>query len=38
MGQDAGLIYDLPPAGEIVARMAREAEAILTGRLKEVVR
>jgi NAD(P)H-dependent flavin oxidoreductase YrpB (nitropropane dioxygenase family) len=38
MGQDAGLIYDLPPAGEIVARMAREAEAILTVRLKGMVR
>jgi NAD(P)H-dependent flavin oxidoreductase YrpB (nitropropane dioxygenase family) len=30
MGQDAGLIHDIPPAGEIVARIAKEAEEILT--------
>ncbi len=29
MGQDAGLIHDIAPAGEIVARIAREAEQIL---------
>jgi NAD(P)H-dependent flavin oxidoreductase YrpB (nitropropane dioxygenase family) len=29
MGQDAGLIHDILPAAEIVARIAREAEAIL---------
>jgi len=32
-GQDAGLIDDIPPAGEIVRRIAAEAEAIITGRL-----
>ncbi|MCC6779665.1 MAG: nitronate monooxygenase [Hyphomicrobiales bacterium] len=38
MGQDAGLIRDLPPAGEIVARMMREAEAILAQRLPRLCR
>lgn len=33
MGQDAGLIHDIPPAGEIVARIARQAEEILSTRL-----
>jgi NAD(P)H-dependent flavin oxidoreductase YrpB (nitropropane dioxygenase family) len=33
MGQDAGLIHDIPPAGDIVARIAREAEEILAQRL-----
>ena len=33
MGQDAGLIHDIAPAGEIVARIAREAEQILKNRL-----
>ena len=28
-GQDAGLIHSIEPAGEIVARIIREAEAIL---------
>jgi NAD(P)H-dependent flavin oxidoreductase YrpB (nitropropane dioxygenase family) len=37
LGQDAGLIHDIPPAGEIVARIAREAEAILTERLPRLV-
>jgi NAD(P)H-dependent flavin oxidoreductase YrpB (nitropropane dioxygenase family) len=37
MGQDAGLIHDIAPAGEIVARIAREAEAILTERLPRLV-
>lgn len=37
MGQDAGLIRDIAPAGEIVARIAREAEAILTQRLPRLV-
>ena len=32
-GQDAGLINDLPPAAEIVARIVREAEEIITNRL-----
>jgi len=38
MGQDAGLIHDIPPAGEIVAGIAREAEQILTQRLARIVR
>lgn len=29
MGQDAGLIHDIPPAAEIVARIAREASEII---------
>lgn len=33
MGQDAGLINDIPPAAEIVTRIAAEAEAILAKRL-----
>jgi NAD(P)H-dependent flavin oxidoreductase YrpB (nitropropane dioxygenase family) len=33
MGQDAGLIHDIVPAAEIVARIAREAEDILSRRL-----
>ena len=38
MGQDAGLIHDILPAGEIVARIAREAEQILKERLPATVR
>ena len=37
MGQDAGLIHDIPPAGEIVRRIAEEAERILTERLPGLV-
>src|SRR5262249_9766976 len=33
MGQDAGLIHDIPRAAEIVTRIAREAEEILTRKL-----
>ncbi len=33
IGQDAGLIHDLPPAAEIVQRMVTEAEQILATRL-----
>jgi NAD(P)H-dependent flavin oxidoreductase YrpB (nitropropane dioxygenase family) len=33
MGQDAGLIHDIVPAAEIVARIAREAEDILSRKL-----
>jgi len=33
MGQDAGLIHDIPPAAEIVHRIVREAEAIMAGTL-----
>ena len=38
MGQDAGLIRDILPAGEIVRRIAEEAERILTERLPKLVR
>jgi len=38
MGQDAGLIHDIPPAGEIVTRIAQEAEQILTQRLPKLIR
>jgi NAD(P)H-dependent flavin oxidoreductase YrpB (nitropropane dioxygenase family) len=37
-GQDAGLIHDIAPSGEIVRRMAREAEEILSKRLPGLVR
>jgi NAD(P)H-dependent flavin oxidoreductase YrpB (nitropropane dioxygenase family) len=37
MGQDAGLIRDIPPAGELVTRIAREAEDILTQRLPRLI-
>jgi NAD(P)H-dependent flavin oxidoreductase YrpB (nitropropane dioxygenase family) len=30
-GESAGLIHDIVPAGELVVRMAREAEALLAG-------
>jgi NAD(P)H-dependent flavin oxidoreductase YrpB (nitropropane dioxygenase family) len=33
MGQDAGLIHEILPAGEIVRRIAADAERILTERL-----
>jgi NAD(P)H-dependent flavin oxidoreductase YrpB (nitropropane dioxygenase family) len=32
-GQDAGLIATIEPAGEIVTRIVREAQAIIAGRL-----
>ena len=37
MGQDAGLIRDIPPAGELVTRIAREAEDILTQMLPRLI-
>ena len=37
MGQDSGLIQDIPPAGEIVRRIAEEAEEILARRLPGLV-
>src|SRR5262249_32732687 len=37
MGQDAGLIHDIPPAAEIVTRIAQEAEEILSRRLPRLV-
>ena len=30
MGQDAGLIHDIPSAGELVTRIAQQANEILT--------
>lgn len=38
MGQDAGLIHDILSAAEIVARIARDAEKILTATLPRLVR
>ena len=38
MGQDAGLIHDIPPAAEIVTRIARDAERILRERLPALVK
>ena len=38
MGQDAGLIHDIPPAGEIVKRIAAEAENILATRMPSLLR
>lgn len=38
MGQDAGLIHDILPAAEIVARIVRDAEKILTTTLPRLVR
>jgi hypothetical protein len=38
MGQDAGLINEILPAGEIVRRIAHDAEQILTQRLPRLVR
>ena len=37
MGQDAGLIREILPAGEIVRRIAADAERILTQRLPRMV-
>jgi NAD(P)H-dependent flavin oxidoreductase YrpB (nitropropane dioxygenase family) len=37
MGQDAGLIHDIVDAGEIVTRIAREAETILTQKLPRTI-
>ena len=37
MGQDAGLVNDIPPAGEIVRRIAEEAEAVLVERMPKVL-
>jgi len=37
IGQDAGLVDDIPPAGDIVRRIAAEAEEILSGRLPGLV-
>jgi len=37
MGQDAGLIHDIPPAGDIVSRIVREAEEILGRKLPRLI-
>lgn len=37
-GQDAGLVHDIPAAGELVERIVGEAEALLTVRLPGLVR
>lgn len=37
-GQDAGLINDIPPAGEVVRRIAAEAEEILAKKLPGLVK
>jgi hypothetical protein len=37
MGQDAGLIRDIPPAGELVKRIAAEAEEILARTLPRLL-
>jgi len=38
MGQDAGLIHDIPSAGEIVSRIAAEAEEIMTSQFPALIR
>ena len=38
IGQDAGLIHDIPGAGEIVERIVADAEALLKDRLPRLVR
>jgi len=37
MGQDAGLIHDIPPAADIVARIAQEADELLARTLPRFV-
>ncbi|MBV8751755.1 MAG: hypothetical protein JO328_02745 [Hyphomicrobiales bacterium] len=37
MGQEAGLINGIQPAGEVVTRIAEEAEEILRTRLPQLV-
>lgn len=37
MGEDSGLIHEILPAGEIVRRIAEEAERVLTERLGKIV-
>jgi NAD(P)H-dependent flavin oxidoreductase YrpB (nitropropane dioxygenase family) len=36
-GMSQGLIHDVPPVGELVARVVAEAEEIITGRLRTVI-
>ena len=37
MGQDAGLIRDIPPAAEVVTRIAEEAEEILRNKVPQLL-
>jgi len=37
MGQDAGLVHDIPRAADIVTRIAQEAEEILTRKLPRLL-
>lgn len=37
IGQDAGSIHDIPPAGEIVERIVGEAEELLKSRQPNLV-
>jgi NAD(P)H-dependent flavin oxidoreductase YrpB (nitropropane dioxygenase family) len=37
MGQDAGLIHDIPPAAEIVMHIAQEAEEILIQKMPRLI-
>jgi len=37
MGQDAGLIHDIPPAAEIVRRIAAEAEEIVARKMPSLI-
>jgi hypothetical protein len=36
-GQDAGLIEAIEPAGDIITRIVREAHAVITERLTQLV-
>jgi nitronate monooxygenase len=38
IGQDAGLIDFILPAGEVVQRMVAQAEELIVGHLRQVVR
>jgi NAD(P)H-dependent flavin oxidoreductase YrpB (nitropropane dioxygenase family) len=38
MGQDAGLIHDIPPAADIVTRIAQEANEILVSKLPQFLK
>jgi NAD(P)H-dependent flavin oxidoreductase YrpB (nitropropane dioxygenase family) len=38
MGQDAGLIHDIPPAADIVTRIAQEANELLASKLPHLLK
>jgi NAD(P)H-dependent flavin oxidoreductase YrpB (nitropropane dioxygenase family) len=38
IGQDAGLIDSVLPAAEVIQRMVTQAEEIITGRLRPMLR